>query len=39
LPMCGTPEGWIPEKMRGRAIGASTGDGAGRISVVIDCRV
>lgn len=34
--MWGTPEGWMPEKMRGRGAGACTGDGAGRISVVIE---
>src|SRR4051794_15229366 len=35
LPIWGTPDGWIPEKMRGRGARAATGDGAGRISVAI----
>src|SRR6185503_13589617 len=35
LPTWGTPDGWIPEKIRGRSAGASTGAGAGRISVAI----
>ena len=34
--MWGTPEGWIPEKMRGLGAASATGDGAGRISVVIE---
>src|SRR3954447_25902812 len=35
LPIWRTPDGWIPEKMRGRGARAATGDGAGRISVAI----
>ena len=28
--MCGTPDGWIPEKIRGRGAAPATGEGAGQ---------
>src|SRR5687768_10950263 len=35
LPRWGAPDGWTPEKMRGRGEGAATGAGAGASSVVM----
>src|SRR4051794_1179 len=39
LPRCGAPDGWIPEKIRGRASGAAADAGAGARSVVIGASV